>query len=392
MTGTITSSGYNSTVQYVRYPSGSSGTVYYTAGDTISVTSGSSVYFYCNAGPTNTIFLDGTSVGTTSYTWIPDSDFEVEFTASIASWGVCRITRTGTPTTGTTITYGGNTIATLSAGQTFTSSGLANKLTSTNIVITANGETGEKTTVTYNGNTLFEQQSGKYTIPANNIIPYEFAVAYVPAPSYPVKGDTISLNVDGTNRNYKVLRINGSVAEVFLLYNLFTSAFGSSNIYEGSTLDVRLNETYYNSLTSTAKTAIVDKTFRQDQWHQAQGSPLYYGVYATSNKYQIGCVSTTFGNAITRHCYALSVADIIDCLGVTTSMSYTNTTLNKANVQAIMGSATQYSWLRSASLYYTVSVYGYNGSLANYSRTLTNKGPIRPAFQIDLSKISWSKV
>ena len=79
----------------------------------------------------------------------------------------------------TTITYGGNTIASLSSGEAFTSSSLAGKVASTNIVVTANGASGEKTTVTYNGNTLFDQQSGTFTMPtAGKIVPYEFAVEY----------------------------------------------------------------------------------------------------------------------------------------------------------------------------------------------------------------------
>lgn len=150
-TGTITSSGYNSTVQYLRYPSDSSGTVYYTAGDTISVTSGDSVYFYCNAGPTNNIYLDGTSVGTTSYTWTPDADFEVAFTASIASWGRVDITRNVPSTPGVTITYGGETVTTIDEDGT-TTLPTNGKYMSTDVIVS--GTDVYSTEITYNGNTI----------------------------------------------------------------------------------------------------------------------------------------------------------------------------------------------------------------------------------------------
>ena len=150
-TGTITSSGYNSTVQYVRYPSDSSGTTYYTAGDTISVTEGDSVYFYCNAGPTNNIYLDGTSVGTTSYTWTPDADFEVAFTASIASWGRIDITRNVPSTPGVIITYDSATVTSITEDGTITLP-TNGKYMSTDVVVS--GTDVYSTEITYNGNTI----------------------------------------------------------------------------------------------------------------------------------------------------------------------------------------------------------------------------------------------
>ena len=158
-TGTITSSGYNSTVQYLRYPSDSSGTIYYTAGDTVSVTSGDSVYFYCNAGPTNNIYLDGTSVGTTSYTWTPDADFEVAFTASIASWGRLDITRNVPSTPGVTITYGGETIYTTTEDDSIILP-TDGKYMSTDIVISG---TDVYNTEVYYDDEIIVSESGTFT-------------------------------------------------------------------------------------------------------------------------------------------------------------------------------------------------------------------------------------
>lgn len=295
----------------------------------------------------------------------------------------------------TTITYGGNTIAELTVNKKFTSSGLAGKVASTNIVVTADGTSGENTTVTYNGNTLFNQSSGSYTIPANKIISHEFAVAHgTPPPSYPVKGDVISLDTI-SGKTWRVLRINSSVAEVLMQedYSNSTLSATTNNYYEGSGLDTKLDTTYYDTLSATVKAAIVDKTFRQDKWYvSTTGNPDYVGTYNTSTAYNISLSSATYGNEITRHIYAISVQDIADYVGVTPSMTSSNTTLNRTNMRALFGGITSGAvWTRTA--------YAGNtsqGLIANMTGRIQSGAngssyKARPAFQIDLSKISWSK-
>ena len=212
---------------------------------------------------------------------------------------------------------------------------------------------------------------------------------------YPEKGEIISmdLNGDGTNEQYLVLNCSGSLAEVLARVNYGNAAFASSGqVYEGGSLDTMLNTTYYNTLSATAKAAIVDRTFKQDSWYwNTSGDPDYHGVYNSNNThYDISLANASFGNEITRHVYALSVQDVIDYLEVTTSMTYDDTTLNMANVQEMFNITSGYVWLRSAyagSASYAMYVSGDYGSVNDNGVTISNGA--RPAFQIDLSQVTW---
>lgn len=222
----------------------------------------------------------------------------------------------------------------------------------------------------------------------------------------PTKGDLILLDMtdSGTPQEYRVLKnVSGAVYEVLSMTNStdsqqFTS---SGQTYENSDLDTHLNTTWYNGLSSTAKSAIVDKTFTQDSWYKnTSGNPDYEGYYVswgTTYQYQVSLANASFGNEITRHCYVLSVQDIIDYLEVTPQMTTANTTLTSANIwtmfynQDTRPSPDYYHWLRSAypssayRVFYVVGNMGYLDYDAAY-----NSISVRPAFQIDLSKISFT--
>ena len=212
---------------------------------------------------------------------------------------------------------------------------------------------------------------------------------------YPEKGEIISmdLNGDGTNEQYLVLNCSGSLAEVLARVNYGNSAFASSGqVYEGGSLDTMLNTTYYNTLSATAKAAIVDRTFKQDSWYwNTSGDPDYHGVYNANNThYDISLANASFKNEITRHVYALSVQDVIDYLEVTTSMTYDDTTLNMANVQEMFNITSGYVWLRSAcagNASNAMRVSGDYGSVI--SNGVASSRGARPAFQIDLSQVTW---
>lgn len=221
-----------------------------------------------------------------------------------------------------------------------------------------------------------------------------------PQAKMPVKGDLITIE----DKQYRVLKINNSVAEVLAMYNAATSQdFDTSkysNVYANSSLDVYLSQTFYNSLSTTMQNAIVAKTFQQDSWYYGGDSSAiaeYNGTYQTTNNYTLSLISTTFGTSISRKCYVLSCQDIIDYLEVTTSMGSTDTTLTSENVCRMFWNQTSspesiYPWLRSASSINDSSafyVYGYKGYLVD-NRVETYHS-VRPAFQIDLSKIAWTK-
>lgn len=225
------------------------------------------------------------------------------------------------------------------------------------------------------------------------------AVQVTKAAAMPVKGDIITLD----SKQYRVLKTEGTVAEVLAMYDAstsvkFDSASDYNNTYAGKSLDTYCNNTFYSGLSAAMKNAIVDKTFTQDSWNWSSSVPTpshYTGKY-NSNTYYLTLANAAFGTSITRHCYVLSVQDVLNYLGATTSMGISDTTLTDTNLwQMFWNQSTSpgstYPWLRSA---YTSSpsraftVDGINGKLDNYN--VDNAHAVRPAFQIDLSKISWS--
>ena len=217
----------------------------------------------------------------------------------------------------------------------------------------------------------------------------------------PVKGDLITIE----SKQYRVLKITKTVAEVLAMYDSTTSqkfdASGNdSNVYANSSLDVYLSQTFYNSLSTTMQNAIVAKTFQQDSWKWNGGTSAianYAGTYQTTNNYILSLMSTTYGSSISRKCYVLSCQDVIDYLEVTTSMGSADTTLTSENVWRMFWNQTTspgstYPWLRSAGSGdsdYAFYVIGRNGLLN--SIIVDRASAVRPAFQIDLSKVEFTK-
>ena len=222
-----------------------------------------------------------------------------------------------------------------------------------------------------------------------------------PNSEMPIKGDLITIE----NKQYRVLKINKTIAEVLAMYDSTTSqefdTSGNSNVYANNSLDVYLSQTFYNSLSRAMQNAIVAKTFQQDSWKWNGGSSAianYAGTYNTTNNYTLSLMSTTFGSSISRKCYVLSCQDVIDYLGVTTSMGSADTTLTSKNVWKMFWNQTTspgstYPWLRSAFADYSgnaFNVRGGYGNLNSYSG-VGNSFAVRPALQIDLSKIEFTK-
>ena len=218
----------------------------------------------------------------------------------------------------------------------------------------------------------------------------------------PSKGDLITMNVDGTDKQFRVLNVNGNNAEVVAMFNSSDAQqfAASGQIYAGSALDTYLNSTWYNTLNATAQAAIVDKTFTQDSWYRDDsGNPDYSGYFGTTKPgttaYTISLGSATFGAEITRHVYALSMQDVLDYILDT---SITDGQLQNYNLwQMFWGDEVQhtgnanYLWLRSAlasSASYAFYVFGLHGNV--YYSNVDNSRAVRPAFTIDLTKISWS--
>ena len=227
------------------------------------------------------------------------------------------------------------------------------------------------------------------------------SVEKAPAVVMPVKGDIITVD----SKQYRVLKTEGTVAEVLCMYDASTSvkfdsaSSGRNNTYAGKNIDTFCNNTFYSGLSAVMKAAIVDKTFTQDSWKWDSSVPTeshYTGKYGSST-YYLTFVNAAYGSSITRHCYCLSVQDVLDYLEATTSMGESDTTLTDTNIWKMFwnGTASQsnnYIWLRSANSSYYYSAFIVDGGLRILDRrSVDNTIAARPAFQIDLSKIAWSK-
>lgn len=250
--------------------------------------------------------------------------------------------------------------------------------------------------------------------------------------SLPVKGDIINMNVgvSATSR-FRVLSIDGTIAKVLSLQKYTTSLFNATSKtastpgmsrtyyqkYDGSTLDTLLNTTYYNSLSSAAKAAIVATTSLQQDitLNSSSSSTKTYKVTISSdhsNDYYLNDTylyssTVTIG---TRYVYALSVTEIAEYFNLSNGG-----TITTGELAEMFNVGEKYDYkspncclLRTAYNYYTnssnektVAIGGdgnfYTSTYCGFYVTEdfvnsnnVNKTDIRPVFKIDLSKISYS--
>ena len=226
------------------------------------------------------------------------------------------------------------------------------------------------------------------------------------------KGDLITMNVDGTDRQFRVLKnVSGTVYEVLGLFNTTNSikynatsttatfADGTEGQkYADSTLDTALNITWYGTLSANAKSAIVDKNIVQEMWYMSSaGNPDYVYRFSTSSNATISINEGATLSVGNRHIYALSLADVIEYLGVTPSMTSSDTTWTKESFLAMLFNASTHSetfgWFMDA-VEDSSAVVEYRSSDGRlFATTATNSvSDCIPAFQIDLSKIPYTKV
>lgn len=214
----------------------------------------------------------------------------------------------------------------------------------------------------------------------------------VPIPS---KGDIVTIE----NKQYRVLKVSGTVVEVLAMYDASTSqkfnatsktvnfsGGATGQQYQGSDIDTYLNETFFATLSATMQAAIVPKAINQDMWDYSNGVPssvTYYHLTYGSNNYYF--YDRNYGTAEvgSRNVYALSFRDVLDYLGVVANGDFSDTDIwqmfwNKST------SVSEVSWLRSARSMFSKAVFavdGYNGSLASFdfNRSFT----VQSVFQID---------
>ena len=231
---------------------------------------------------------------------------------------------------------------------------------------------------------------------------------YIPPPPMPVKGDIVNLDLDGQgDKQYRVIKCNGNVAQVMAMYDTLTSVYNSTSItttfgsttaqkYEGSTLDTYLNTTWYNTLSTEAKNAIVPENVVQYcyKYYDAPNTPntptyTYQYQYNWSNSDYDN--ADNVGNVVVgnRNVFALDLKDIFDYFGKVCITSNELMTLFFNQTTQV----STYLWLRSSRAAASNSAWSVYGNYGGLDGNLVNNSSIvRPALNLNMSKIQYTLV
>ena len=240
-------------------------------------------------------------------------------------------------------------------------------------------------------------------------------VVDVTPPPLAYKGQILSMDLDGQGaKQYRVLSMDGDVAKVVAMYDTLTSKYnnisttttmGSLTVqkYEGSTLDTYLNTTWYNTLTSTTKAAIVPENVACDAWYwDNSGDPDYTGTYGISvpgtSNYTISKYAGGTLNIGERNVFALGVQDVIDYLNDSSVQVDTTAILRNVNIWKMfwndeVSHSGKYLWLRSSIADYSDLawyVYGNRGRLSDHD--VSDSIIVRPALNLNLSQVEFTVV
>ena len=213
-----------------------------------------------------------------------------------------------------------------------------------------------------------------------------------------IKGDLITMDLGGDyatglQNTYRVLKTEGNTALVISMFDAKTAqSFGSSNTYKNSALDTYLNTTWYGTLNSTAKSAIVASNITQYSY-MYNNNPASYADYSSKSTVEI----------ITgKYVYALDIEDIEEYFGGTAGGTDKNTAgkFSSTDIYTLFWNTTEkpetitHPWLRSgiandSNLAWYIDSDDGILSFSNVGYTY-NFFVARPAFKIDLSKIPYT--
>ena len=236
------------------------------------------------------------------------------------------------------------------------------------------------------------------------------------SPSIISKGSIVNLDLDGNgDKQYRVLKCNGNVAQIVAMYDTLTSVYNNDTSYdttmgtltvakyEGANIDTYLNITWYNTLTSTAKAAIIPENVVCDAWYWGNsGDPDYTGTYGDSvpgtSNYTISKYTGGTLNIGKRNVFALGVQDVIDYLDDSSVQVDTTAILRNVNIWKMfwndeVSHSDKYLWLRSSMAGDSGSAWCTIGETGYLTRgTLLGTFIVRPVLNLDLSKIPYTIV
>ena len=231
---------------------------------------------------------------------------------------------------------------------------------------------------------------------------------YIPPPIVP-KGSLVNLDLDGQGaKQYRVIKCNGNVAQVMAMYDTLksewnadtskTTTMGTLTVakYDGSDIDIYLNTTWYNTLTSTAKAAIVPENVVQ-YCYQYYNEPNTPNTPTYTYQYQYNWSSSDYENAndvgnVTvgnRNVFALDLKDIYDYFDKVCITSDELMTLFWNSTAKV----SKYLWLRSSRAddsSYAWFVSGSYGILSTYA--VSNSYVVRPALNLNLNQVEFTIV
>ena len=241
---------------------------------------------------------------------------------------------------------------------------------------------------------------------------------YIPPPPIVPKGSIVNLDLDGQGaKQYRVIKSSGEVAQVMAMYDTLTSVYNSTSTtttmgsltvqkYEGSTIDTYLNTTWYNTLTSATKAAIVPENVVCDAWYwstsTASGDPVYSGTYGnavpgTSN-YSIGKYAGGTLNIGNRNVFALGVQDVIDYLNDSSVQVDTTAILRNVNIWKMfwndeVSHSGKYPWLRSSIADASSRAWRVDGDRGRLENRAVNYSlVVRPALNLNLNQVEFTVV
>lgn len=228
-------------------------------------------------------------------------------------------------------------------------------------------------------------------------------------PPLATKGDLINMDLDGNgNKTYRVLAISGNVAKLLGMSDISTSQKYNATsktgtftngttgqLYAGSDLDIYLNTTWYNTLTSTVKAAIVPES-RTQYMYQYYDEPNTPNTPEYTYQYQYEWSDSDYENVNltdsiligNRNIFALDLKDIFDYFGKVciTSNELMELWTNQTSAVGI------YWWLSSAGAVGPGHAWGVSGDSGGLGTSGVGRADaVRPAFSLDLSKIPFTK-
>ena len=235
----------------------------------------------------------------------------------------------------------------------------------------------------------------------------QMALYIPPLPIVP-KGSLVKMNLYGTERQYRVLSVNGNVCKVMGMWDDLTSVYNSTSTtttfgsttaqkYEGSTLDTYLNTTWYNTLSTEAKNAIVPENVVQ-YCYQYYDEPNTPNTPTYTYQYQYNWSDSDYENAndvgnVTvgnRNVFALDLKDIFDYFDKVCITSNELMTLFWNSTAKV----SKYLWLRSSSVVNSNGAWFVDGGSGRLDRGygVSNSLVVRPALNLDMSKIQYTLV